>query len=347
MKKTLVPFIDKIKGNTGIELTVFDKNGAFICGLGDSDQTVPTNFDGVIADVKNNRTLFKIKFKNERLVAMLLGTSQAEKNYALFITELAEKELGGSSDISREGFYRALLDGSLSAEELQIQAKRFNLYFKTACVMIIETLDGKIGDVADVLLNYGGEGSGFLVPTGDTTCAFVKFADQTSGEYRSFAEFAVFLVHSAFEERSVSIRVFIGNKVEKYEDVALSYEQARYTFSTANKMGINGTVQSFSDYFLIRVLEDLPEENVGEYRALLKDEGAKEIFDNPEMLLTADAFIENSLNVSETARKLFLHRNTLIYRLDKIERQTGLNIRRFTDAVAFRLITILSKLFKG
>ncbi len=347
MKKTLNAFVGKIKRNTGIELTVYDMNGAFICGLEGGNVVVPMNFDGVIADVKNNRTLFKIKYKNESLVAKLDGTTQAEKNYALFITELAEKELGGSGDLSREGFYRALLEGGLSAEELQRQAIRFNFYFKTACVMLIETLDGVIGDVADVLLNYGGAGSGFLVPTSDTTCAFVKFADETSSEYRSFSEFAVFLVHSAFEERSVSIRVYIGNKVEKYEDVALSYEQARYTFATANKMDIKGTVQSFSDYFLIRVLEDLPEEKVGEYRALLKDEGAKEIFADPEMLLTADEFIENSLNVSETARKLFLHRNTLIYRLDKIERQTGLNIRRFSDAVAFRLINILSKLFKG
>jgi carbohydrate diacid regulator len=66
--------------------------------------------------------------------------------------------------------------------------------------------------------------------------------------------------------------------------------------------------------------------------------------DTPEeMVLTADEFLENNLNVSETARGLFLHRNTLIYRLDKIENATGLDIRKFSDAVTFRLIKILSK----
>ena len=58
---------------------------------------------------------------------------------------------------------------------------------------------------------------------------------------------------------------------------------------------------------------------------------------------TAEVFLENNLNVSETSRKLFLHRNTLTYRLDKIERQTGLDIRKFSDAVTFRLITVLFK----
>ena len=61
------------------------------------------------------------------------------------------------------------------------------------------------------------------------------------------------------------------------------------------------------------------------------------------MIQTAEVFLENNLNVSETSRKLFLHRNTLTYRLDKIERQTGLDIRKFSDAVTFRLITVLFK----
>ena len=69
----------------------------------------------------------------------------------------------------------------------------------------------------------------------------------------------------------------------------------------------------------------------------------KEIFTDKEMTDTAEEFLDSSLNVSETARKLYLHRNTLIYRLDKIEKETGLNIRKFSDAITFRLITILLK----
>ena len=79
---------------------------------------------------------------------------------------------------------------------------------------------------------------------------------------------------------------------------------------------------------------------------LLDDSRAEDIFNDEEMKETAEEFLENSLNQSETARKLFLHRNTLNYRLDKIEKATGLNIRKFSDAVMFRLITLIRELVK-
>ena len=94
------------------------------------------------------------------------------------------------------------------------------------------------------------------------------------------------------------------------------------------------------------MLEDLPKYKLNENLELLMDAGAKEIFSDEEMLNTAEEFLESSLNTSETSRKLYLHRNTLIYRLDKIEKSTGLNIRKFSDAITFRLITILSRLVK-
>jgi carbohydrate diacid regulator len=79
---------------------------------------------------------------------------------------------------------------------------------------------------------------------------------------------------------------------------------------------------------------------------MLMDAEAKVLFADEDMINTAEEFLENSLNVSETSRKLFMHRNTLTYRLDKIEKMTGLNIRKFSDAVTFRYITILNKLVK-
>jgi carbohydrate diacid regulator len=111
-----------------------------------------------------------------------------------------------------------------------------------------------------------------------------------------------------------------------------------------NAVDSKGDVHSFKEYILIKMLEDLPKYKLNESLEMLLDTGAKEIFSDGEMINTAEEFLENSLNVSETSRKLYLHRNTLTYRLDKIEKATGLNIRKFSDAVTFRLITILSRL---
>ena len=93
------------------------------------------------------------------------------------------------------------------------------------------------------------------------------------------------------------------------------------------------------------MLEDLPKYKISEYLDMLLDASARDIFDDREMINTAEEFFNNSLNVSETARKLYLHRNTLNYRLDKIEKSTGLNIRKIADAITFKMITIILKLW--
>ena len=103
-------------------------------------------------------------------------------------------------------------------------------------------------------------------------------------------------------------------------------------------------MHTYREYVLIKMLEDLPEAKLGEYLSILLDGEAKELLKDDDMVNTAEVFLENNLNVSETSRNLYMHRNTLMYRLDKIERVMGLNLRNFSDAVTFRVITILYKL---
>ena len=79
----------------------------------------------------------------------------------------------------------------------------------------------------------------------------------------------------------------------------------------------------------------------------------KEIFENKspddfaeETLVTIDKFFENSLNVSETSRQLYIHRNTLVYRLDKLQKSTGLDLRVFEDAITFKIALMVVKYMK-
>ncbi len=74
------------------------------------------------------------------------------------------------------------------------------------------------------------------------------------------------------------------------------------------------------------------------------DKNYREVLADEELMTAADAFIKHSLNISEASRSMYVHRNTLIYRLDKIERVTGLNIRNFNDAMTFRIAYMISKL---
>lgn len=66
-----------------------------------------------------------------------------------------------------------------------------------------------------------------------------------------------------------------------------------------------------------------------------------EVLKNEDLKSSIDAFFENNLNISETSRNSFMHRNTLLYRIDKIHKMTGLNIRNFQDAVTLMMLETL------
>jgi carbohydrate diacid regulator len=95
---------------------------------------------------------------------------------------------------------------------------------------------------------------------------------------------------------------------------------------------------------LLKLLEDVPPTKLAQYLSDFTDESFREVFEEDEMLTTAEEFLLCSQNVNETARNLYVHRNTLLYRLEKIEKATGLNIRSFPDAVSFRVLTVIYRL---
>ena len=171
--------------------------------------------------------------------------------------------------------------------------------------------------------------------------AIVKF----SGE-ESPMEFAQFIFQSLYEELGIRASVGVGCEVNSFSQIASSYSQAVTTVKMSGIFHSKGEVHSYREYLLVTMLEDLPEARLKEYMAQFRIEGTAEVFSDHELATTAEQFLENNLNISETSRALFAHRNTLMYRLDKIKRLTGLDLKNFSDAVTFRVISILYKLLK-
>jgi len=91
-----------------------------------------------------------------------------------------------------------------------------------------------------------------------------------------------------------------------------------------------------------RFLADVPREMGLRYNSMLFNRKTARLF-NDEMVHTIETFFDNSLNLSETARKLYIHRNTLVYRLEKVQRAIGLDLRNFDDAVTFKMMMLLGK----
>ena len=338
-------FIGSIKEKTGIAFSVYKPNGEFVGGSGIIYKNIPKSVHGIVLDADNSRTLFPISYKNKNFIGCLDGADIEQKNYAYLISELAENSFFKESGLSKSDFFKAILFGDANHSQISRYMKKYAIKDVPSFVLLVGVNSEHASEIKEVLSTCA-EDNDLAIKIDEEQLAFVKFLKKENGDYQSPTEFAEFLKQSIYEEIGVKVKIAIGGTVRAISDLSTSFSQAISAYRMYSIINPKGDIHSYKDYLLIKMLEDLPKYKLNENLELLMDAGAKEIFNDEEMLNTAEEFLESSLNTSETSRKLYLHRNTLIYRLDKIEKATGLNIRKFSDAITFRLITILSRLVK-
>ena len=298
-------------------------------------------FEGVTDD--GSYTFFRFTFRNTGYIGALLGVSQTEKNYAELLPAYLESFTERESELSKTEYLKRILLGECSSLGVYKYAAKYSVR-GWGCFVIVLRVPKYMKETLALLEQYGGNSLDTAVQMSEDHCALVKFIDQSENEYRSSVDYAEFLVQSLKEELGVTATAGVGLTVRELKDAAHSYARAENALRYADLFEMKGNVHSYREFMLIKMLEDIPESKLAEYLTDLTDENFKEIFEDEEMLNTAEEFLRSSLNVSETSRNLYMHRNTLLYRLDKIEKATGLNIRSFSDAVSFRVLTVIHRL---
>ena len=144
------------------------------------------------------------------------------------------------------------------------------------------------------------------------------------------------------KENMSGVRIAYGTVVKEIKEVSRSYKEAKMAMDVGKIFFDERSIIAYSELGIGRLIYQLP--------IPLCKMFIKEIFGNKspddfdeETLVTIQKFFENSLNVSETSRQLFIHRNTLVYRLDKLQKTTGLDLRVFEDAITFRIALMVVK----
>lgn len=341
MYSELKTSIQSVYQKTGIDVFLFSPEGKFLfSAAGEKPPFAFRRFGGVLQ--ADGATFFKVLHRGAEYVCAIQGTGPVEKNYAVFLSDAIENTAGKSLNLPRGEFIRRILLGECSADDVQTYAIKYSVP-ERPCFALAVSSDLKAGELMSFLTQYAGEEADTAVAVTGKDCAFIKFMDEDT-EYQSSADFANFLARSLLEEVGVKVRIGVGGTVRHFEEIASSYRQANTALRMSGIFNSGGEVHTYREFVLVKMLEDLPEAKLGEYLSILLDGEAKELLKDEDMVNTAEEFLENNLNVSETARNLYMHRNTLMYRLDKIERVMGLNLRNFSDAVTFRVITILYKL---
>jgi len=181
----------------------------------------------------------------------------------------------------------------------------------------------------------------FVISLGETDIAVVKEMPP-SGDLKYLLKLAEMIEQKLEKELSIKTVIGIGTPARHLRELPDRYKEALVSIDVGRVFDPEKTIINYESLGIGRLIYQLP--------ATLCEIFLSEVFKrNPiealdqETLFTIDKFFENSLNVSETSRKLFVHRNTLVYRLEKIKKITGLDLREFDHAIIFKVALMVKK----
>lgn len=345
MQRELSRIILSVKEKTGIEIQVVSECGTYFASAKKEFIEVPVEyFSNQIGIIQGKgKTFFKFSFGGVKFIGLFDGDGAWEKKYAQLIIGYLEFSQNKSEKLGFEEQLNLILTGNSTKSRTAEFMNNYSLPKLPLFVMLIIAKDNKAIEIQEFLLDYFGGVDGAVTVSQDA-CAYIRYIDGEDFETTSIVKQAEILKRSIFEELGLDVTVFVGSAVKSFLDVSLSYSQALSAKKAFELFGGSGGVYAYKDYLLSKIIEDLSEERLLSYVNSLILDGKSEIFKDKELILTGECFLKNNLNLSETAREMFIHRNTLTYRLDKIERLTGLDIKKFSDAVNFRILYLTSKM---
>ena len=156
---------------------------------------------------------------------------------------------------------------------------------------------------------------------------------------------AIFSI-SLISEFYTKVNIGISTVVDNLKDLARAYKEAQVALDVGKVFETEKNIVSYENLGIGRLIYQLPTTLCDIFLQEVFKKGSLESLDR-ETLMTVQSFFENNLNVSETSRKLFVHRNTLVYRLEKIRKLTGLDLREFDHAVTFKVALMVKKYLNG
>jgi carbohydrate diacid regulator len=235
-----------------------------------------------------------------------------------------------------------ILDNILPGD---IYLKSRELHFNTdvsRTVLLIRSNDHSDIVIYDVVQNlFPEKAKDFVISINETDIALVKETSRDI-EPKDMEKLARSIADTLSGEFYTSVSIGIGSSVESIKDLAKSFKEAQASLEVGKVFDTENTIVSYGNLGIARLIYQLPTTLCETFLREVFKRGSIQSLDQ-ETLFTIQKFFENNLNVSETSRKLFVHRNTLVYRLEKIKRITGLDLREFDHAIIFKIALMVNK----
>lgn len=345
--------IEELKAITKVDLCVFDLEGNTVAStfeLDDISLSLITEFAESPADsqVIGVHHLLKIQDDSE-LAYVLDAKGVSEDTYMIgriAVSQLQNLIIAYKERFDRNNFIQNLLLDNLLLVDIYNRAKKLHIEVSVPrAVFLIETGSEKESIVSELLNGM------FSVQVGDyitavDECNVILIKALTQNEnYDDLENIASTIVDMMNMEAMMNVRVSYGTIVDELKDVSKSYKEAKMALDVGKIFYVEKKVTAYNRLGIGRLIYQLP---VNLCQIFIHEIFGSNVPDelDEETLTTINKFFENNLNVSETSRQLFVHRNTLVYRIEKLAKSTGLDIRTFDDALTFKIALMVVNYMK-
>ncbi len=243
----------------------------------------------------------------------------------------------------RSNFIKNVILDNILPGDIYLKARelRFNSDVSRVCMLIKVTNKTDVS-VYDVVQNlFPDKNKDFVININETDIALVKEI-RPGIDTKDLDKLANSIVDTLSSEFYTHCVVGIGTIVTGIKDLARSFKEAQIALEVGKVFDTEHSIVSYDNLGIARLIYQLPTTLCNAFLKEVFKKGSIDSLDH-ETLFTIQRYFENNLNVSETSRKLFVHRNTLVYRLEKIKKITGLDLREFEDAIVFKVALMVKK----
>ena len=247
------------------------------------------------------------------------------------------------SRVDKNRYYQNLLLDNMLLVDVYNQAKKLGIDIEARrAVFVIQPKQESDNLVLETMKGLYATGTKDFVTSVDENHIILVKTLHSTEDYKDLNYIAKTIVDTLSAEAMVSIRVAYGTIVNEIKEVSKSYKEASMALDVGRIFYSERNILAYNQLGIGRLIHQLPYSLCDMFLKEVFDGKAVEQFDE-ETLSTVNLFFENNLNISETARKLYVHRNTLVYRLEKIQKITGLDVRVFDDALTFKIALMVTK----
>lgn len=289
---------------------------------------------------------FKVVVENETEYVLVLQGS-GDEVYTLgrmAVCQVRNLVLSSVEQFDRNNFIQNVLLGNMLIVDIYGKAKKLHIDQAPRVVFVIDTGNKNNDDAMELVKNLSNvKTKDFVTSIDEHSIILVKDVSDISDEEleETLEGIAKLLVDNLHMEAMIKVRVGYGNRVQQIPEITDSFQEAKMALEVGRVFYVECDTISYGRLGIGRLIYQLPMSLCEMFIKEVFGDNIPEVLDDEEAMSTISKFFENNLNISETARQLYVHRNTLVYRLERIEKSIGLDIRTFDDAMTFRIAVMV------